>query len=148
MTTECSYFRVLAIMVAGAILAGCGGGDSPATSAVAPNPTTPGVGTAAPSPSPTPSPSNPVSVTGSATIAWTAPVENHDGSAISDLAGYRIYHGTSADALNGVIQVSSPGISVYVIDNLPLGKHYFAVTAYNSMGAESDRSEVASKTIK
>ncbi len=74
-------------------------------------------------------------------------MENHDGSAISDLAGYRIYHGTSADALNGMVQVSSPGISVYVIDNLPVGTHYFAVTAYNSGGVESDRSDVASKTI-
>ena len=139
---ECSVFRALAILMAGAILAGCGGGDSAASpSGAAPNPSNPGTGTTAPSPS------NPGAATGSATISWTAPLENHDGSAISDLSGYLIYHGASANALNEVILVSNPGISVYVIANLPVGTHYFAISAYNSVGAESERSEIASKKI-
>jgi hypothetical protein len=46
-----------------------------------------------------------------------------------------------------MIQVSNPGITLYVVDNLAAGTHYFAVTAYNTAGAESDRSAVGSKTI-
>jgi hypothetical protein len=124
------------IMLTGTILTGCGGADS-ATGATgtAPNPTSPA------------SPTNPGSGTGSATISWSAPAENYDGSAITDLAGHRIYYGNSPDTLSNMIQVSNPGITLYVLDNLPSGKYYFALTAYNTSGAESDRSEIASKTV-
>ena len=82
-----------------------------------------------------------------ATLSWSAPTENVDGSSVTNLSGYRIYHGTSANNLNSMIQVSNPGISTYVLDNLASGTHYFAISAYNSAGVESDRSAVASKTI-
>ena len=32
---------------------------------------------------------------GSITLSWTAPTENEDGSALTDLAAYKIYYGTS-----------------------------------------------------
>jgi hypothetical protein len=70
-----------------------------------------------------------------------------DGSAVTNLAGYRIYHGTAANSLDKMIQVSNPGVTTYVVDALPAGTHYFSITAYNSAGVESDRSAVASKTI-
>ena len=85
--------------------------------------------------------------TGTATLSWAAPIENSDGSAVTNLAGYRIYHGTSADSLDQVVQVASPGITMYVFDNLSVGTHYFAITAYNTSGVESDRSAVGSKAI-
>src|SRR5690606_39089874 len=31
---------------------------------------------------------------GSVTLSWTPPSENEDGSALTNLAGYRIYYGT------------------------------------------------------
>jgi ABC-type oligopeptide transport system substrate-binding subunit len=125
-----SNIWVLAAMLASATLAGCGGGETSASGPAA-TPTVPGG----------------AGGTGAATLSWTAPTENSDGSAVTNLAGYRIYHGTSANALNTVVQVSNPGISLYVVDNLSAGTHYFAVSAYNSAGTESDRSAVASKTI-
>ena len=36
------------------------------------------------------------SALGSMTLSWTAPTENTDGSQLNDLAGYKLYYGTSA----------------------------------------------------
>ncbi len=85
---------------------------------------------------------------GSATLSWTAPTRNSDGSTLTNLAGYRIVYGTSATALNKTIQVANPGLTTYVVPNLSAGTHYFAVRAYTSSGSESANSAVASKTIR
>jgi hypothetical protein len=86
--------------------------------------------------------------TGTATLQWNAPTQNANGSALTNLAGYKVYHGTSATALTDVRTLSSPGITTYVFDQLPTGTHYFAVSAVNSAGAESDRTTAQSKTIR
>ena len=39
---------------------------------------------------------------GSATLSWMPPTENADGSALTDLAGYRIYYGRNPNTLNPV----------------------------------------------
>jgi hypothetical protein len=85
--------------------------------------------------------------TGVASLAWTPPTQNTDGSSLVNLAGYRIYYGSSASSLNQVIDVNSAGIVDYVIENLGSGTHYFAVKAFNSKGAESAMSTIASKKI-
>jgi hypothetical protein len=84
---------------------------------------------------------------GSASLSWQAPTENTDGSPLDDLAGFRIVYGTSSTALNQTVDVTNPGVNTYVIDQLVSGKWYFAVRAYTSGGAESDVSNVVSKTI-
>lgn len=84
--------------------------------------------------------------TGSATLSWQPPTSNTDDSPLTNLAGYRIYYGTSAQQLSR--QVSAPaGVSSYVIESLSPATWYFAMTAYNSAGVESNRSAVVSKTI-
>lgn len=85
--------------------------------------------------------------TGEATLSWTKPTANVDGSPLTDLAGYRIYYGTSAAAMNHVIQVSNPATQDYEISNLPMGTWYFAVAAYTTTARESSLSEVAHKPI-
>jgi hypothetical protein len=84
---------------------------------------------------------------GSVTLSWTAPTQNTDGTALTNLAGYRIYYGTSASALTQMVQVNGVGIASYVIENLSPATYYFAVRAYTSGGAESSNSNVASKVI-
>lgn len=84
---------------------------------------------------------------GSATLSWQAPTQNTDGSTITDLAGYRIVYGTSAGALNRIIEVTNPSVTSYVVDQLASATWYFAVKAYSASGAESSQSNVASKTI-
>jgi hypothetical protein len=84
---------------------------------------------------------------GSATVSWTPPTTNTDGSALTDLASYRVAYGRAADALNDSAAVDNPGLSSYTVDGLSQGTWYFAVIVVNASGVESDLSNVASKTI-
>ena len=86
-------------------------------------------------------------VTGSVTLNWVAPLTNTDGSAL-DLAGYRVSYGRSATSLDQVAQITNPGLVTYTIDNLAAGTWYFTIRAYSNTGAQSDPSNVASKTIQ
>lgn len=85
---------------------------------------------------------------GAATLSWYAPTQNTDGSALTNLSGYKAYHGTSANSLTDVRTISSPGITTFVFEQLPAGTHYFAVAAVNAAGVESARSAVVSKVIR
>lgn len=87
------------------------------------------------------------SAEGAATMSWTPPTENTDGSPLTDLAGYRISYGPSADDLSLTVTIQDPSINTYVIENLTRGPWYFAVAAVNSLGASSDPSAIGSKTI-
>jgi hypothetical protein len=87
------------------------------------------------------------SSTGSATLSWTQPLQNTNGSTLTDLAGYRIYYGTSAGNLNQVIQLTGTGLTTYVISNLSSATWYFGMTAYDSGGMESALSNLGSKSI-
>jgi hypothetical protein len=90
----------------------------------------------------------PPSSTGAATLSWTPPTRNTDGSSLTNLAGYRIYYGTSSTALTRTININSAGLASYVVTNLSPATYYFAITAYNATGAESSRSGVVSKVIR
>ncbi len=92
-------------------------------------------------------PTPPVSGAGSATLTWTIPTDNTNGSALTDLAGYIIRYGTSEDALTQFIKVASANTTEYEIDNLAPGTYYFEVIAYTSAGTQSSPSDIASKTI-
>lgn len=84
---------------------------------------------------------------GTAALSWSAPTQNTDGSAVTDLAGYRIYHGMSAGSLNQYFQLAGASNTSYTATQLGSGTHYFAVAAYNSAGVESALSAIGSKTI-
>jgi hypothetical protein len=87
--------------------------------------------------------------TGTATLSWTAPTMNTDNTPLTDLAGYRIYYATSASALSqGTIVDLGSSVISHPITNLNSGTYYFAVTARNLVGVESDLSNVVSKTIQ
>jgi hypothetical protein len=84
---------------------------------------------------------------GRATLSWTAPTENTDGSSLSNLAGYRIRYGTSASALTQTIVINNASVTTYVVEDLAPSTWFFAVTAVTSSGTESTHSNVASKQI-
>ena len=48
---------------------------------------------------------------------------------------------------NSVITIDNAGVTSYVIEGLTSGSWYFATTAFDDQGMESDFSNVASKTI-
>jgi Fibronectin type III domain len=83
----------------------------------------------------------------SATLSWDAPTTNTNGTALTDLAGYRIYYGSSAKELSQSVTINSVGMLTYVIDDLAPGTWYFAVMAVTSAGTESALSNVVEKTI-
>jgi Fibronectin type III domain len=85
--------------------------------------------------------------TGSATLDWTPPTENSDGSVLSNLAGYTVYYGTSPTSLTQSVKVTNPGLTAYTVTDLASGTWYFAVTAYSSTGIESGRTATISTTI-
>jgi hypothetical protein len=86
-----------------------------------------------------------ITVTKSATLAWNAPTTNTDGTSLTDLAGYKIYYGTSSG--NYATSVNVGNVTTYTINNLSTGTYYFAVTAYDSSAVESYYSNQVSKTF-
>lgn len=89
----------------------------------------------------------PTNTVGSASLRWSAPTTNSDGTPLTDLAGYHVYYGTNADLLSSQIPVEATQTSL-VINNLAVGTtYYFAITALNSTGSESNLSDTVSKTI-
>lgn len=87
------------------------------------------------------------STQGSASLSWTAPTQNVDGSSLTNLKGYRIHYGMNAGSLNQTVEIPSPGITTALIEGLSTGTWYFALKAYNTSNVESSLSNVASKTI-
>ena len=92
-------------------------------------------------------PPPPVGSSGSATLNWTAPTKNTDGTPLTDLAGYIIRYGTDEAAMTQSIRVSSAATTEYEISNLTPGTYYFEVIALSSEGTQSTPSDVQSKTI-
>jgi hypothetical protein len=84
---------------------------------------------------------------GSATLRWTPPTTNSDGSPLVNLAGFRIVYGQASRQYSQVLNIPSPVVATAMIENLSAGTWYFAVKAYTSAGVESDVSNEASKTI-
>jgi hypothetical protein len=84
---------------------------------------------------------------GSAVLSWTAPTQNTNGSALTDLAGFFIRYGSAATSLSESVQIPTPGVATYVVSDLEPGTWYFAVEAYNSNGGRSSPSQVVSKTV-
>ena len=91
--------------------------------------------------------SSSVPPTGTASLSWLAPTQNTDGSPATDLAGYRVYHGIAADALDEIFQVPGASSTSYTVSQLGPGTHYFRVAAYTAAGLEGAMSAVGSKTI-
>jgi len=84
---------------------------------------------------------------GSATLSWTPPTTNSDGTPLVNLAGFRIVYGQASRQYSQVLDIPSPVVATAMIENLSTGTWYFAVKAYTSAGVESDVSNEASKTI-
>lgn len=112
-------------------LVGCGGGGGSADGGQA--------GTDAP---------GPVSGTGSIRLAWDAPQTRADGSPLTDLAGFRIYYGTSSRNYSQVVSVNGAASTTYTIENLPAGSYYLVLKAVDASSNESAATAELSKTIQ
>jgi hypothetical protein len=88
------------------------------------------------------------SSSGSATLSWTPPTRNTNGTTLSNLAGYRIYYGTTPSNLTRTVQLSNAGLTRYVVSDLSAATWYFSVRAYTSSGGESANSNTVSKVVR
>jgi len=88
---------------------------------------------------------------GEVTLTWTPPTTNADGTPLTDLGGYKVYYGTASGKYTKSIDVGDGGgssVKTYRVTHLAEGlTYFFAVTAYDTYGNESDYSNEVSKTI-
>ncbi|HHL39593.1 MAG TPA: hypothetical protein ENJ37_03710 [Deltaproteobacteria bacterium] len=94
----------------------------------------------------TAAPEGAAAATGSVTLVWSAPATNTDGTPVADLAGYNIYYGASPGDYTAFRDAGN--VTSYTLDGLNSGaKYFFAVTAYNEAGYESDYSNEVSASV-
>jgi hypothetical protein len=86
--------------------------------------------------------------TGSATLTWTAPTTNTNGTPLVDLAGYKVYWRNGGTTYPNSATIQNPGLTTYVVTPLTPGTWSFVVAAVNSRGVESVLSSSASKTVQ
>ena len=89
---------------------------------------------------------NPQVGAGSALLSWQPPTENTDGTPLTDLTEYAIVYGIDG-ALDQELIISAPGITSYMITDLPPGYYSFYLEAINSLGIRSAPSNIVSKEI-
>jgi hypothetical protein len=85
--------------------------------------------------------------TGSVSLSWTAPTRNTDGSTLTNLAGFRVYYGTTQGSYTRSVQLPNRSMTSVVIEDLTTARWYFAVKAYTTAGVESTFSSSVSKLI-
>lgn len=90
----------------------------------------------------------PAPASGSALLTWTPPTKYTDGSTMTDLAGYKVYWGTTQGVYSNSAEITSGGVSSYTVKGLPAGRWYFMVTSVAATGVESPPSPVLSKIIQ
>jgi hypothetical protein len=81
---------------------------------------------------------------GTTTLTWNAPTSNMDGTPLSDLSGYKIYYGTASGVYGSPLDVGNQ--TSYTFNSLGTGTYYFAVSAYNASGSESNLSNEIVRT--
>jgi Putative Ig domain/Fibronectin type III domain len=84
--------------------------------------------------------------TGSAVVNWTPPTSNTNGTPLTNLAGIRIYYGTTQANLTQSIQLAANQTTA-TISNLAAGTWYFAGAVFTSTGAQSAMSSVVSASV-
>lgn len=80
---------------------------------------------------------------GSFTLSWQPPTENVDDTPLENLDGFRIYWGESPGEYTNQLTLDNEGLTAYFLEGLEAGTYYFAVTAFNTLGIESEISDHA-----
>jgi hypothetical protein len=85
---------------------------------------------------------------GAASLSWSVPTTNTNGSPLTNLAGFVIRYGTSSTALEKQISIASPSATGAEVSNLSPGNWYFQVAAVNTANVEGQFSAVVGRTIE
>jgi hypothetical protein len=84
---------------------------------------------------------------GSATVSWSAPTTNSDGTTLLDLAGFRVHYGTVSQNYDLSAEVRDETAQSLLIPNLEAGTYFFAVAAFDHDDNESVLSSEVSKLV-
>jgi hypothetical protein len=80
------------------------------------------------------------------TLRWDAPTQYADGSPIAGLGGYVVHWGVQSGTYTDSHRIDDPGTTEWQTD-IDAGTYYFALTAFDTAGNESDYSNEVVKTI-
>jgi hypothetical protein len=83
---------------------------------------------------------------GATTLSWTPPTANDDGTPLT-LTGYKIYWGLTEGNYAHSVTLANPGLTRYVVEQLPTDTWYFVATALSADG-ESPPSNVVRMQIQ
>lgn len=83
---------------------------------------------------------------GTAELTWDPVTTDTDGNALTNLGGYRVYHGVAPGTYDSPVDIGN--VTTSTLSGLAAATtHYFTVTAYNLTGDESMQAMEASKLI-
>lgn len=92
--------------------------------------------------------------TGSATLSWTAPTQNTDGSTIpatgaGSLAGFEVFHATTSAGVSTAtpVVITNPAARSYTITGIPAGSRFYRAKAFNAEAVRSDFSGEVSNVV-
>ena len=88
-----------------------------------------------------------VRAAGTATLSWIAPTERVNNRPLINLAGFSINYGQTSGIYNNKITIQNPGITSYLVENLPSGTWHFVISAIDSWGRSSEPSNERSIAI-
>jgi hypothetical protein len=115
---ERALFAAIALLAF--LLGGCGGGSSSGTGGTGGSGGSGGTG----------------GTGGTIILDWDAPTTNADGTALTDLVGYKIHYGIASGAYDHSIDVGN--VRTFVLTGLTKGQTYYvAATAYDTSDNES-----------
>lgn len=117
MLNNCKYLIALSVIV---ILQACGGGGGSSSTE---------------------------SDTAYVDLSWINPKTRIDGSYLlsSSIAGYRVYYGSDDQNLQPLLDIDGSYTDNYRVGVSTAGSYFFAITAYDTHGRESELSNIVFK---
>lgn len=82
-----------------------------------------------------------------ASLNWTAPTLNVDGTSYTNPGGYRVQWGRAANDLTESAYLNDPAARTWTSPALAPGAWFFALRAFNALGLESDPTNVVTRTM-
>lgn len=82
-----------------------------------------------------------VANTKSVTIEWQAPTQDTNGANLTGLQGFKVLYGKVAGNPDNVVEVNNVSQSSLELSDLEVGEYFFYMTAIDTQGRESARSQ-------
>jgi len=89
------------------------------------------------------------STTADINLSWVAPSEREDNTsiALSEIAGYKIYYGTTQGQYSNSVDINDGSAESYTFKSFPSGIYFFVITTLDTEGRESQYSPEVKKVV-